>query len=100
MWLTQMRHKDSYTYAHSVDNCALAIAFGRHMGLYKDDLNTLAMGLLLMDIGKMRVPIDVLNKTEPLTEDDLAGDIHWQRGLRCHDCHGGDPSTGSDSVAP
>ena len=68
MWLTQMRHKDSYTYSHSVDNCALASAFGRHMGLPKDDLNTLAMGLLLMDIGKMKVPAEVLNKTEPLTE--------------------------------
>lgn len=68
MWLTQMRHKDSYTYSHSVDNCALAIAFGRHMGLPKDDLNTLAMGLLVMDIGKMKVPAEVLNKTEPLTE--------------------------------
>ena len=71
MWLTQMRHKDSYTYAHSVDNCALAIAFGRHMGLYKEDLNTLATGLLLMDIGKMRVPAEILNKTEPLTEDEF-----------------------------
>lgn len=70
MWLTQMRHKDSYTYSHSVDNCALAIAFGRHMGLPKADLDTLAMGLLLMDIGKMKVPAEVLNKTEPLTEDE------------------------------
>ncbi len=70
MWLTQMRHKDSYTYSHSVDNCALAIAFGRHMGLPKSDLDTLAMGLLLMDIGKMKVPPEVLNKTEPLTEDE------------------------------
>jgi HD-GYP domain-containing protein (c-di-GMP phosphodiesterase class II) len=71
MWLTQMRHKDSYTYSHSVDNCALAIAFGRHLGLPKDDLNTLAMGLLVMDIGKMKVPAEVLNKTEPLTEDEF-----------------------------
>ena len=71
MWLTQMRHKDSYTYSHSVDNCALAIAFGRHLGLPKVDLNTLAMGLLLMDIGKMKVPPEVLNKTTPLTEDEF-----------------------------
>lgn len=68
MWLTQMRHKDSYTYSHSLDNCALAVAFGRHLGLPKDDLNTLAMGLLLMDIGKMKIPADILDKTEPLTE--------------------------------
>jgi hypothetical protein len=22
----------------------------------------------------------------------MAGDIHWQKGLRCHDCHGGSPT--------
>ena len=70
MWLTQMRDKDSYTYSHSVDNCALAITFGRHMGLPKSDLDTLAMGLLLMDVGKMKIPAEVLNKTEPLTEEE------------------------------
>jgi predicted CXXCH cytochrome family protein len=26
-----------------------------------------------------------------VTEADLAGDIHWQKGLRCQDCHGGNP---------
>jgi len=26
-----------------------------------------------------------------ITEADLANDIHWQRGLRCQDCHGGNP---------
>jgi len=28
-----------------------------------------------------------------VTEEDLAEDIHWQKGLRCHDCHGGDPTS-------
>jgi predicted CXXCH cytochrome family protein len=27
-----------------------------------------------------------------VTVKDMAGDIHWQKGLRCQDCHGGDPS--------
>ncbi len=26
-----------------------------------------------------------------VTEQKLAGDIHWQKGLRCADCHGGNP---------
>jgi HD-GYP domain-containing protein (c-di-GMP phosphodiesterase class II) len=39
--------------------------------LPKGDLNTLAMGLLLMDIGKMKIPVEVLNKSEPLTEDEF-----------------------------
>jgi predicted CXXCH cytochrome family protein len=28
-----------------------------------------------------------------VTEADLAGDIHWQSGMRCQDCHGGNPRT-------
>jgi hypothetical protein len=28
-----------------------------------------------------------------VTAEALAGDIHWQKGLRCQDCHGGDPTT-------
>ena len=31
------------------------------------------------------------NKHLIITPDDLIGDIHWQNGLRCHDCHGGSP---------
>ena len=27
-----------------------------------------------------------------VTESDLSHDIHWQKGLRCNDCHGGDAS--------
>jgi predicted CXXCH cytochrome family protein len=28
-----------------------------------------------------------------VTEANLAGDIHWQKGLRCADCHGGNPAS-------
>lgn len=71
MWLKQLRKKDSYTYSHSLDNCALAIAFGRHMGLSKTDIRTLSMGLLLMDIGKMRIPEEILNKTKTLSDEEF-----------------------------
>lgn len=71
MWLKQLRRKDAYTYSHSIDNCALAIAFGRHMGLSKTDIRTLSTGLLLMDIGKMRISPEILNKTETLTDEEF-----------------------------
>ena len=29
-----------------------------------------------------------------VTAQDFAGDAHWQKGLRCQDCHGGDPTVG------
>ena len=68
MWLSMMQKKNSYTYSHSVDNCALAVAFGRFMGLPKKDLRTLAIGLLMMDMGNVRVPEAILNKKGRLTE--------------------------------
>lgn len=68
IWLTMMQKKNSYAYSHAVDNCALAIAFGRHMGLPKKDLTTLAMGLLMMDMGNVHVPEVILNKKGRLTE--------------------------------
>jgi len=71
LWVSEMQKKDAYTYAHSIDNCALAIAFGRHLGLYKEDMRNLAMGLLLMDVGKVRVDDTILNKTGTLTVEEF-----------------------------
>ena len=68
MWLSMMQKKSAYTYSHSVDNCALAIAFGRYMGLPKKDLRTLAIGLLMMDMGNVNVPAGILNKAGRLTQ--------------------------------
>lgn len=67
MWLAKMRKYDAYSYEHSLQNCALGIALGRHMGLNKRALNTLAVGLLLMDVGKIRLPKEILTKSDPLT---------------------------------
>lgn len=68
LWLSMMQKKSAYTYSHSVDNCALAIAFGRYMGLPKNDLQTLAIGLLMMDMGNVKIPEQILNKKGRLTE--------------------------------
>lgn len=68
MWLSMMQKKSAYAYSHSVDNCALAIAFGRYMGLPKKDLGTLAVGMLMMDTGNVRIPDVLLNKNGRLTE--------------------------------
>lgn len=72
MWLSKMRQHDSNSYERSVQNCALGIAFGRHMGLNKRALNTLAIGLLLMDIGKTRLPKALLEKSTPYTAAETA----------------------------
>jgi predicted CXXCH cytochrome family protein len=36
---------------------------------------------------------ELWSETTPVAEEtDLADDIHWQKGLRCHECHGGSPT--------
>lgn len=68
-WLSRVREKDEYTYSHAVRSAVWGILFGRHIGLPKADLDVLALGILLKDLGKTRVPRHVLenlkrNKTE------------------------------------
>lgn len=36
---------------------------------------------------------DADNRNYFVTQEDLAHDVHWQKGIRCHDCHGGDPQS-------
>ena len=70
MWLSKMQSYDNYSYEHSVQNCALGIAFGRHIGLNKLELNTFSVGLLLMDVGKIKLPKALLTKTTPYTQEE------------------------------
>lgn len=68
MWLRSLKSKDTYTYAHCIDSSALAIAFGRNVGLAKQQLEDLGTGALLFDVGKMRLPTELLCKVGPLTD--------------------------------
>lgn len=71
MWLTQLKSRDEYTAVHSLNVCVLSLTFGRALGLSKSELNLLGLGALLHDIGKMRVPLKVLNKPGKLTKDEF-----------------------------
>jgi len=72
MWLSKMQDHDVYSYEHSIQNSVLGIVFGRHIGLNKDELRVLAIGLLLMDVGKIKLPKALLTKTTPHTQEEVA----------------------------
>jgi HD-GYP domain-containing protein (c-di-GMP phosphodiesterase class II) len=72
LWLTRLKDKDSYAYAHCVDASSLAVAFGRHLGFPQRDLETLAIGTLLFDIGKLQLPDAILTKPGRLSEKEFA----------------------------
>jgi putative nucleotidyltransferase with HDIG domain len=66
--LTQLKNRDEYTSIHSMNVCILCLAFGRHLRLSREQLQVLGVGALLHDIGKMRVPLEILNKPGRLTQ--------------------------------
>ena len=72
LWLTNLRKRDEYTAIHSMNVCIFALTFARYLGMTADEMNELGVGALLHDIGKMRVPLEILNKEGSLTEDERA----------------------------
>lgn len=68
--LTAIRDYDEYTFTHSVNVCIFAVALGRRLGLTKIQLFDLGLSALMHDIGKSRVPLGFLHKTEQLTEEE------------------------------
>jgi len=63
-WLSRVEEKDEYTYSHAVRSSVWAILFGRHIGLAKRDLDVLALGVLLKDVGKVKLDTGLLAKEE------------------------------------
>ncbi len=70
--MTTLRDYDEYTFAHSVNVCIFSIALGKKLGLEKVQLYELGLGALLHDIGKVRMPLEVINKTSKLDEAEWA----------------------------
>ena len=66
--LLLLKEHDKYTFQHSVSVCALLVSFARGMGLERATIKEVAIGGLLHDVGKAKVPDDILNKPAKLTE--------------------------------
>ena len=60
--LSRLKRFDEYTFYHSVNTALLAMSLGRKLGFDRSALHLAGVGTLLHDIGKMKIPLDVLNK--------------------------------------
>jgi putative nucleotidyltransferase with HDIG domain len=69
--LGRIKSKDEYTFMHSVNVGALTAAFSRVLGLDRDKIIPIATGALCHDIGKARIPLEILNKPGRLTEEEF-----------------------------
>jgi len=63
--------RDPYTAGHSERVSAISVAVGTQMGLTEDDLDTLRLGALLHDIGKIGISDAILRKPGALTDEEF-----------------------------
>ncbi len=66
--LCRIKERDTYTFQHSVSVCTLLVTFCRYMGMSREVIQEAGIGGMLHDIGKMRVPDNILNKPGKLTD--------------------------------
>ncbi|MDR6398251.1 HD-GYP domain-containing protein [Herbaspirillum seropedicae] len=70
--LARLKTTDDYTYLHSVAVCAMMISLANQLGMTPQQTKQAGMAGLLHDVGKMAVPLDILNKPAKLTEEEFA----------------------------
>jgi HD-GYP domain-containing protein (c-di-GMP phosphodiesterase class II) len=66
MLLQKLKCKDDYSYTHAVNSSALAASFCRHLGFTRDEIKDIALGALVLDIGIIKLPESILEKSGPL----------------------------------
>lgn len=71
-YLAAIRDHHSRTYTHCLTVTAVAVSFGIQIGVGRRDRERLAVAGLLHDIGKSRIPIDILEKPAALDKDESA----------------------------
>lgn len=69
--LTKLKTFDEYTYTHSLNVSVLSVSFGKALHLPKSKLRLLGLAGLFHDLGKQRIPPQVLNKPGKLTQDEF-----------------------------
>jgi HD-GYP domain-containing protein (c-di-GMP phosphodiesterase class II) len=91
--LSKMKEKGTLTLDRAVGVSIYMITFGRFLQLPRDQLDLLGMLGLLQDVGKMRVPSDLLDKADKLSEAEL-------NTCRSHVSHSVDILKGTPGIPP
>lgn len=68
--LTTIKNYDNYTYNHSSNVAVYSLAVGQRLGLGRGALANLGMAGLLHDVGKTKIPLEILNKPGRLDPDE------------------------------
>lgn len=69
--VVEIKHYDNYTFSHSICVGTLAALIGIKMGYARPVLEELTLSGLMHDIGKLNVPIEIINKPGKLDTDEF-----------------------------
>jgi putative nucleotidyltransferase with HDIG domain len=70
-WGQSIESSDSYTYGHCERVADYGVAVARELGLDEDQQTTVRIGAYLHDLGKVRIPHEILNKPGKLTPEEF-----------------------------
>ncbi|WP_018692746.1 HD-GYP domain-containing protein [Algicola sagamiensis] len=88
-FMTRIRSKDEYLLEHSINVAILMAIFGKFLEMDKQTILSITIGALLHDIGKIKVPDEILNKPGKLTEEEFCEMkmhvVHGRNALLEHD---------------
>lgn len=65
-----LQSKDDYTYRHNIGVGVISTLIGRWLGMDENELSQLTMAATLHDVGKIKIPLDILNKPGKLTSEE------------------------------
>lgn len=70
--IADLKSYDDCTYRHSLSVAVIALAIGLHLRMERRELQELGLCALLHDVGKVEVPLSILNKPGRLTDDEFS----------------------------
>jgi putative nucleotidyltransferase with HDIG domain len=69
--LTTLKNYDNYTFTHMVNVSILTMGQSRGLGIDGPLLREFGLAALMHDIGKVRTPLEILNKPDKLTDEEF-----------------------------
>ena len=70
--ISALKVSDEYTFKHSVDVATMSMIVSRQYGLPDEQIYEIGISGLLHDIGKSKIPNEILNKAGKLTDEEFA----------------------------
>lgn len=72
MNLMDIKSFDDYTFTHNINVATISLMIGQALELPREDLEDLGTGCMLHDVGKLKIPLSILNKDGKLTDQEFA----------------------------